>query len=1055
MWLLTDPVRAVGQEAPTAQPAVVTEAAAAQPAAATPSAGATPVVGPDGKPVPGGPPRPGRPGQPGQPTPPGAPADDKAKAAGQPSPEANKTVTRPTKPSLPPDPRELKVRPDPNGKIRFNFHGQPWADVLEWLAVVSAMSLDWQELPSDYLNLVTQRDYTVPEARDLINRHLLSRGYTLLQNGEVLSVFKIEKLNPSLVPRVEPEELAKRLPNEYVKVSLPLEWMMSEKAVEELKPMLSPNSKITPLKNTNRIEAMDSAINLLEVYTLLKREQSDEPQQRLVKEFQLQHTRVAEVIDQLKELLGIESKPATSRQMSPQQMEAMQQQQQMMMQQQMQRQGGQPAAAPKKEEGSVHLVANVRRNSVLAHAPPDKMEIISQAIRAIDVESDQTQSLLMNINRMQIYRLHNVDPATLVKTLMEIGQMEPSTKLEVDTKSKAIIAYASLADHLTIRQIVERLDGSGRKFDVIQLRRLDADYVAGTIEFMMVGPQETKQQQPRYFDYYSSYGRSGSSDTKDDDKFRVDADVENNRLLLWANELELEEVTNLLTKLGEIPSRGGRNEKLRVLDSIAPEEMEQLLERLRQAWPSVAPNPLTLPPTQPLESQGMRVPTFDSFQPTKETRSHQVPKHFFAALSTDSEVPAEGSAQETPTSPSKTTDAGNENVPKVKTTQPPDAVREPEARETLSRGAGAQDSESQAPKSPEPQTRELQKATNGLPPSLETPRGGVRPSAPPPVSISVAPDGRLVIFSQDTQALDMLEELIDQVAPPRKDYRIYKLKHADSFWVRKNLEDFFDESDEKSSENSRRVYYYDYYSPPSDKTKPRGRLSQRKKLKLIDDLDTNSILVQGADADQLRTIEDLIRIYDQPQQADSSAARVSNVIQIKYSKAQTIAEAVKDVYRDLLSSNDKALASNNPEQKNRMPTAGTTYIINEEGAGGGGGEKERTRVTFKGKLSIGVDEVTNTLLVSTEGENLMRNVTEMIQSLDEAAKPLSSVSVVTLRGSSNATRVRDVLNRLLLEAKQPPKPNGQQGQPGAQVQQQQPGVVNGNPEAAPAAVGTQ
>jgi hypothetical protein len=166
------------------------------------------------------------------------------------------------------------------------------------------------------------------------------------------------------------------------------------------------------------------------------------------------------------------------------------------------------------------------------------------------------------------------------------------------------------------------------------------------------------------------------------------------------------------------------------------------------------------------------------------------------------------------------------------------------------------------------------------------------------------------------------------------------------------------------------------------------------------------------------------------------------VIQVRYSKAQTIATAVKDVYRDLLSSNDKALASNNPEQKNRVPTAGTTYIINE--GPGAEGEKERTRVTFKGKLSIGVDDLTNTLLVSAEGENLMRNVTDMIQSLDEAARPLSAVSIVPVGGNTNAARVREVLARLLIEAKPPAKPNGERppGTPG-----QQPGAVNGNVEA--------
>jgi len=120
--------------------------AAAAPAQPMPPSGPV-TVGPDGKPVRPGPGKPGAPGEaaPGQP---GAKPEEKKD-------QGPKSVTRPEKPSLPPDPRELKVEPNPNGKLRFSFNGQAWADVLEWLARVSGMSLDWQELPGDYLNLVT------------------------------------------------------------------------------------------------------------------------------------------------------------------------------------------------------------------------------------------------------------------------------------------------------------------------------------------------------------------------------------------------------------------------------------------------------------------------------------------------------------------------------------------------------------------------------------------------------------------------------------------------------------------------------------------------------------------------------------------------------------------------------------------------------------------------------------------------------------------------------------------------------------------------------------
>lgn len=188
----------LAQEKQAVEAVVVQEGAAAVPA------------GPDGKAGPRsgrpGPP-PGQPGGPGQP---GAAPQGDAKPGeakpGEPAKDAGpKTTARPQKPDAPPNPEELKVRPDANGRVRFNFHGQPWLEVLEWLAKISELSLDWQEVPGDFLNLRTQRSYTLDEARDLINRHLLDRGFSLLRRGEVLSVVNLKKLDPSLVPRVSPD----------------------------------------------------------------------------------------------------------------------------------------------------------------------------------------------------------------------------------------------------------------------------------------------------------------------------------------------------------------------------------------------------------------------------------------------------------------------------------------------------------------------------------------------------------------------------------------------------------------------------------------------------------------------------------------------------------------------------------------------------------------------------------------------------------------------------------------------------------------------------------
>jgi hypothetical protein len=39
--------------------------------------------------------------------------------------------------------------------LRFNFKGQPWLGVLEWLAEISKVSLDWNEVLAGYLDLLT------------------------------------------------------------------------------------------------------------------------------------------------------------------------------------------------------------------------------------------------------------------------------------------------------------------------------------------------------------------------------------------------------------------------------------------------------------------------------------------------------------------------------------------------------------------------------------------------------------------------------------------------------------------------------------------------------------------------------------------------------------------------------------------------------------------------------------------------------------------------------------------------------------------------------------
>ena len=409
------------------------------------------------------------------------------------------------------------------------------------------------------------------------------------------------------MPRVEPEELATRNPYEYVRVSFPLDWMLAEEATKELEPYKSPNGTLKALPATNRLEAMDVVVNLREIYHLVKTEQSPKSQERLVKDFQLRYAKAADVAEQVHSLVGGELKIPGAREGSAQEKAAenarrMQGMGGPMMMQPGQPQPGQPGqpqpGGPQAKPGKeVSIVVNPRNNSILAVAPPDKMAVIAKAIKILDVARGEEEPLMAGVMKTQVYRLASLDPETLVKTLEEMGNLSPTARLQADAKNRLMIATAPLADHLMIGALVKKLDGSERKFKVIQLRRLEADYVAGTVKIMMVG-EKPKEKRPRYY-FFDSF----NSDKKEEptNRFRVEADVEHNRLLLFANPIELQEVENLLVQLGEMPADGGNRGTTRVVELPPGKEADEFLEQIRRKWSTVAPNPLILPPAEKAE----------------------------------------------------------------------------------------------------------------------------------------------------------------------------------------------------------------------------------------------------------------------------------------------------------------------------------------------------------------------------------------------------------------------------------------------------------------------
>lgn len=838
-------------------------------------------------------------------------------------------VTRPTKPAQKADRDELKVTPDKDGYVQFSFKGQPWPDVLQWYADVSGLSFNWTKLPEGFLNLTTQHKYKLNETRDLLNKHLLLHGFTIVVSGDTMTAVEVAKLDPSLIPRVEADELEDHLPHDIVRVRFELPKNMEpEQAAKDVKILTSANAKIQPLLATKRLHVIDTVANLRNVRDLIYAQQAAIKDDIRPVQFMIKHRRADYVADQVMIVLGLD--PASRK--TPQELQI--EQQRMQLYAQMMKKNPNDVSKMLKPGGpEVHLAVNQRRNSILVNADPTTLEIIKRTIDQVDVPDDGGEVVSGNDLTFEKYQTATASTDSIVTALKEIGGLHPLTQLQSDKSSRTIYATATANDHEKIRKMIDRLDGTGRTGHVIWLnRRVAADQAAGTIQALMVGDKDddsdSRRRRSRYFGYFS-YG--GDEEEPDQGEMRIQADIENNRLLLWATQAEHAEVRTLLEEIGALANpEAGNPSKLRVFDARSPEETAKMLERLQKAWSG----------KNPIEIQGL-----------PSTSSEAEPKK---------------------SEPRKFNEKNRDKLTlhnRVKATFVQLEQAEAEAAD--------------------------------------------------PIRITVTPDGRLVVSSEDPAALDQLEDLMGQLEPPAKDFKVYQLENSRASLVVINLEEYFEE--ELKGQKESNYDYFGYYSGSRDRDMGPATLGKKRLLRFIWDIDTNTIVVQNASPAQLATIDKLIEIYDRPVGEDAVSARRTEAIPIKYSNATDIANSIKDVFRDLLSSKDKEFQGKEGGGKTRTETYYRFF-------GGGDSDSKNkksapVKMAFEGALSIGVDEISNTLIISAQ-EQMFDTVVTIVKQLDEKAKPSTVVQVYEVNGNVPTDKLQKALSEALGEPWAGNKPPG-------------------------------
>lgn len=171
-----------------------------------------------------------------------------------------------SKPPAPPVPVPMG-----EDKLQFSFRFQPWADVLNWFAERAKLSLVLDAPPPGTFNYTDSRTYNTAEAIDLLNGVLMTKGYTLVRRERMLMLLDLAQGIPEdLIPRVTPEELPARGQFEPVSMLVPIGKRDSAEVEAEIKPLLGPHGKISQLPKTHQVLVTDTAGKLRAILAVIE-----------------------------------------------------------------------------------------------------------------------------------------------------------------------------------------------------------------------------------------------------------------------------------------------------------------------------------------------------------------------------------------------------------------------------------------------------------------------------------------------------------------------------------------------------------------------------------------------------------------------------------------------------------------------------------------------------------------------------------------------------------------------------------------------------------------
>lgn len=892
---------------------------------------------------------------------------------------ADTGMVAPGETELPADDETLEAEAAPQGPVmlRFAFHHQPWKDVIDWFIEQAGLSLVTDTYPTGTFNYSDDREYTATEALDVINSVLLTKNYTLVRRRQAVMLINLEDgIPPNLVPTIAPEELDDRGEYELVTVLFDLNRFDADEAKSEIEDLLGPQGSVVALPQSKQLLVTETAGHLRGIRRMIERVEDPKGlRSSQMKVFEIKHAMPEDVMDVVRQLLAI------------------------------------PTEENATPDGSLRLVLDVMRSRILASGSADMLARLDEIVQTLDIPlpGAENASGALESPQLEVYSITAADPQSALEVMQTLMAGQPDVRLAIDSKTGNLIALARPAQHATIRATLEQMQRDAQIIEVIPLRTVDPQVAVLSINKLFgSGGEETKASAPQ-----------------------IDADPITGQLLIRGTKLQIDQIRELLVKMGESESdspdalRGGNVRMLPLTGS----EAQSALEQAQEIWPVMRPNRIrvvtpsseipSIRPSSPGASQGIKpLPGPGIPSPIEEEPLRAVPRP------TSTPLPPEDNSARLPMG-ARVIFASQQSE------EPPATLPNGQPEGNLPVPGPAIEGRREVP----PENSEGNSSVETKKPAGE----------PPQIVVVPGPDG-IMIASDDLEALNEFEDLMNKLASSgafnKPEITIFYLKNAKASTVAQTLDQIFGGGTLSASEGSSGGGGGAGGGVIGDLAGAAlgdaggnmlgallglggssGTIAPTGEIRITPDPRLNALVVQANPTD-VETIEQLLKILDQKESPEDVLVQPkAKVIPVINTQAQEIADILKTVYQDRMNAARQEGGNNggrpSPEEFMRM-------FRGSRGGSRGGSSNVEEEIQ---KMSLSVDTRTNSLIVVAP-EALLEEVEQLVGQLDRAAVEANNqaIRVVTLHQASPEA-VQQAIEAIIGEGAQvgrttPSRPSG-------------------------------